>query len=247
MLHITVITLFPELFPGVLGASLTGRALEEGKWSLNTINIRDYGIGKHAQVDDTPSGGGAGMVLRADVVSEAIDAAIEKTKDSYTLIHLTPRGKTITQPLIHELSQKPSTTNAGEHHLIFLCGRFEAIDERIFEHYQPLELSLGDFVMTGGELAAMAVIDATVRLLPGVVGDEESLGEESFGLSKDYACLLEYPHYSKPPIWRGLAVPEVLTSGHHQKIDQWRKAQAEEITKRRRPDVWKRYEETQDE
>lgn len=241
MLHITAITLFPDLFPGPLGASLTGRALKEGKWSMDTINIRDFGIGPHNQVDDTPYGGGAGMVLRADVVAQAIDAAIEKAGNNYTLIHLTPRGKAITQPVIHELATKQKTSPNQGHHLIFLCGRFEAIDERILDHYQPLELSLGDFVMTGGELAAMAIIDATVRLLPEVIGDADSLGEESFGLSQDYACLLEYPHYSKPPIWRGKAVPEVLTSGHHEKVNQWRKAQAEKITQERRPDVWQRY------
>ena len=256
-LSITLVTLFPEMFPGPLGNSLIGRALEEGKWTLDTINIRDFGHGKHRQVDDTPYGGGAGMVMRADVVAGALTAAFEAHPDAL-LIHFSPRGQAITQPLLAQLArgEAPHTPNAtdiedrrtaerapeaGLRPLILLCGRFEAIDERILEHYQPLELSLGDFVMTGGELAAMALIDATVRLLPGVVGDADSLGEESFGMSEDYACLLEYPHYTKPPVWSGKNVPKPLLSGHHAEIEAWRKQQAEEVTKARRADLWERY------
>ncbi len=252
-MHITALTLFPELFPGPLGASLTGRALEENKWSLETINIRDFGHGKHSAVDDTPYGGGPGMVMRADVVGPAIDAAKAAHPDAQ-LIYFSPRGQRITQEIIKKLTGLAPHPNPlpgergrearvrGEpNDLILLCGRFEAIDERIIKHYQPLELSLGDFVMTGGEMAAYALIDACVRLLPGVVGDAESLGEESFGLAEDYACLLEYPHYSKPPIWNGLSVPEVLTSGDHGKIAEWRKAEAEAITKVRRPELLEKY------
>lgn len=256
-LSITVVTLFPEMFPGPLEHSLIGRALQERKWNLHTINIRDFGHGKHRQVDDTPYGGGAGMVMRADVISGALTAAFENNPDAQ-LIHFSPRGLPMSQPLLAELagihapalSLLPSNgedrrTQAreitGQRSLILLCGRFEAIDERILEHYDPLELSLGDFVMTGGELAAMALIDATVRLLPGVIGDADSLAEESFGMSKDYACLLEYPHYTKPPIWSGKNVPKALLSGHHAEIEAWRKTQAEEVTKARRPDLWDRY------
>ncbi|MBN66573.1 MAG: tRNA (guanosine(37)-N1)-methyltransferase TrmD [Rickettsiales bacterium] len=231
MLDITVLTLFPDMFPGPLGHSLIGRALDNELWRLNTINIRDYGIGKHKQVDDTPYGGGAGLVMKPDVVDGAITAALEQ-QPSAQLVHFTPRGQRITQPLLQSLTERP---------LVMLCGRFEAIDERVIEKYQPLELSLGDFVMTGGELAAMAVIDATVRMLPGVIGEEGSLAEESFGLCKDYACLLEYPHYTKPPKWDGQNVPETLLSGHHGEIEKWRLAQAKAITKQRRPDLWEQY------
>ncbi len=252
-LTITVVTLFPELFPGPLGASLTGKALKDGRWKLNTIDIRDYGQGKHRQVDDTPYGGGAGMVLRPDVVAGALTAAFEATPDA-TLIHFSPRGEKITQPLLAALAagervraaeNKDTERRTGERAvsggIILLCGRFEAIDERVLEHYQPLELSLGDFVMTGGELAAMALMDGVIRLLDGVIGDAESLGQESFGMSEDYACLLEYPHYTKPPIWEGKNVPEPLLSGHHAQIEAWRKQQAETVTKARRPDLWKKY------
>lgn len=255
-LNITVITLFPDMFPGLLDYSLIGKARAEGKWKLHTINLRDYGHGKHAQVDDTPYGGGAGMVIRPDVVEGALTAAYESNPDAQ-LIHFSPRGVPLNQPLVAELASgirhQASAANAPEErrknrslkpeacNLILLCGRFEAIDERVFEHYQPLEVSLGDFVMTGGEPAAFALIDAVVRLLPGVIGDTDSLGEESFGMSEDYACLLEYPHYTKPPKWKGKNVPEALLSGHHAQIEAWRKQQAEEVTKARRPDLWERY------
>ena len=228
--HATILTLFPEMFPGPLGHSLIGRALEEGKWSLECLNIRDFGIGKHRNVDDTPAGGGAGMVMRADVLGAAIDAAFAKTPDAQ-LIYMSPRGERFSQPRASELTAHHSK-------LIILCGRFEGIDERIIDKYQPLEVSLGDFVMTGGEIAAMALLDTCVRMLPDVLGEKESLAQESFGLAEDYACMLEHPHYTSPPVWQGLAVPNVLKSGHHAEIDHWRKAQAEEITKARRPDLW---------
>ncbi|MCI5050329.1 MAG: tRNA (guanosine(37)-N1)-methyltransferase TrmD [Rickettsiales bacterium] len=226
-----VITLFPEMFPGPLGYSLIGTALKEQKWDLQTINIRDFGHGKHAQVDDTPYGGGAGMVLRADVIGPAIDKAFELLPDA-KLAFMSPKGEHFTQKHAVSLIESP---------LIILCGRFEAVDERIIDKYQPIELSIGDFVMTGGELAAMAMLDACVRLLPGVVGEETSLHQESFGLDEKYACLLEHPHYTKPPNWQGLAVPDVLTSGNHAKIDAWRLERSEEITKQRRGDMWKQY------
>lgn len=227
---VTVITLMPDMYPGPLAHSLIGDALEQGTFSLNVVHLRDFGVGLHQKVDDTPYGGGAGMVLKPDVVDGAILAAREVQPDSL-LVHLTPRGEPLTQPVLSELIEKP---------LILLCGRYEAIDERVLEKHQPREISLGDFVLTGGDIAAMAIIEGAVRLLPGVVGDTESLGEESFGLRHDYACLLEYPHYTKPPIWNGMSVPEMLTSGHHANIAAWRKAQAEKVTRERRPDLWEK-------
>ena len=229
--HATILTLYPEMFPGPLGASLIGRALEEGKWKLDTINMRDFGIGKHQMVDDTPYGGGAGMVLRADVVDAAIQESLKHSPDAQ-LVYLTPRGKRFDQPMACELIKQPLT---------LLCGRFESVDERVIDKYQPFEVSLGDFVMTGGEIAAMAMLDACVRLLPDVIGEPESLEQESFGLSKDYACLLEHPHYTKPPIWEDRNVPEALLSGHHSRIEQWRLKQSEALTKARRSDLWERY------
>lgn len=252
--HATVLTLFPEMFPGPLGHSLIGKALESGIWSLDCINIRDFGVGKHQTVDDTPYGGGAGMVMLAEVLDAAIAEAFRRTPDA-TLIYFSPRGEHITQPLCASLAGLPVTglglteeEKALPHKpksippsLILLCGRYEAIDERIIEKHQPLEVSLGDFVMTGGELAAMALLDACIRLLPGVVGEPESLASESFGMNENYALLLEHPHYSRPPTWEGMAVPEVLLSGHHAKVEQWRLDQSEHITKARRPDLWQRY------
>ncbi len=252
-LHITILTLFPDMFPGPLSHSLTGKALKDGIWSLETVNIREFGIGKHKQVDDTPYGGGAGMVLRPDVVDAAIQEAFRHTPEA-RLIYMTPRGVPFHQQMACELTgvrdegrgtSKADVTSSlisRLSSLLFLCGRFEAIDERVIKKYQPLEISLGDFVMTGGELAAMAMIDACVRLLPGVVGEPESLSQESFGLNEDYALLLEHPHYTKPPVWEGMEVPDPLTSGHHAEIDAWRKAKAEEITAERRPDLWQAYQ-----
>lgn len=223
-----VITLFPTAFPGVLGESLTGKALQEGLWQLDTIDLRQFGIGKHRNVDDTPAGGGAGMVLRPDVVGTAIERAMEGAHGDWPLIYLSPRGAPMTQALMQRLSRAQGVT--------LLCGRFEGVDERVLEHYRVEEVSLGDFVMTGGEIAAQALIDATVRLLPGVLGNQASTEEESFA-----SGLLEHPQYTRPAEWKGRAIPEVLMSGHHGKIAEWRQQQAEAITKARRPDLWARH------
>lgn len=224
-----VLTLFPEAFPGLLGESLLGRALKDGLWQLETYDLRNYGIGKHRNVDDTPAGGGAGMVLRADVLEAAITDARAGAKGVMPLIYLSPRGRRMDQSLMQSLARTDGVT--------LLCGRFEGVDERVLDHFNIMEVSLGDFVMTGGELAAQALIDATVRLLPGVLGNQASTEEESFS-----AGLLEHPQYTKPAEWQGHAIPEVLLSGNHAKIAAWRRAQAEEITKARRPDLWQAYQ-----
>lgn len=224
-----IITLFPEAFPGILGLSLTGKALEQGLWALETIDLRPFGEGKHRNVDDTPAGGGAGMVLRADVVSKAIEQAAEGTprdRKAWPVIYMSPRGKPMDQATARRLSEADGIT--------LLCGRFEGVDERVLEAYGIEEISLGDFVLTGGEIAAQALIDATVRLIPRVLGNQASTEEESFSDG-----LLEHPQYTKPAVWNGRAVPEVLQSGHHAKIADWRKAMAERLTKERRPDLWR--------
>lgn len=220
----TILTLYPEIFPGPLSASLVGKALEEGKWALSTIDIRDFGEGKHRTVDDTPAGGGAGMVMRADVVAQAIDSA----PISGPLIYLSPRGAPLTQSRVREL--------AAEEGVTLLCGRFEGLDQRVIDAREIEEISIGDYILSGGEIAAMVLMDAVVRLLPGVIGAEESLGEESFETG-----LLEYPHYTRPRSWEGREIPDVLLSGDHGAVKRWREAQAEEITKERRPDLWERY------
>ncbi|MEJ6397362.1 tRNA (guanosine(37)-N1)-methyltransferase TrmD [Yoonia sp. 208BN28-4] len=219
-----VITLLPGAFPGILGESLTGRALQEGLWQLQTYDLREFGVGKHRNVDDTPAGGGAGMVLRADVLEAAILAARAKARGTMPLIYLSPRGKPFDQAMAQGLAQTDGAT--------FLCGRFEGIDERVLDHFDIIEVSLGDFVMTGGELAAQAMIDATIRLRPGVLGNFASTEEESFS-----AGLLEHPQYTKPAEWQGRAIPDVLLSGNHAKIAQWRRSEAERITRARRPDL----------
>ena len=228
-----VLTLFPEVFPGPLGVSLAGKALENGLWALEVLDIRDFARDKHRSVDDQPFGGGPGMVMRPDVVDGAIRAAREKGADM-PLIYLTPRGAPLTQKTVRRLAAGPG--------MILLCGRFEGVDERVLEAHRVEEISLGDFVLSGGEPAAVALIDACVRLLPGVIGSEESLSEESFERG-----LLEYPHYTRPDPWQGRAVPEALASGHHERIRRWRRAEAERITKERRPDLWARYRERNDE
>ncbi len=220
-----VLTLFPEAFPGPLGVSLAGKALKDGLWELETVNIRDFAADKHRTVDDAPFGGGPGMVMRADVVDAALAAGGDRQAP---VIYLSPRGKLLTQARVKALAAAPGVT--------ILCGRFEGIDERVIAARKIEEISLGDFVLAGGEVAAMALVEACVRLLPGVVGAEESLAEESFERG-----LLEYPHYTRPQEWQGRGVPEVLVSGDHGKIKAWRLAQAEEITKRRRPDLWASY------
>lgn len=228
-----ILTLYPDMFPGPLGHSIAGTALHKDHWSLTTINIRDYAEGKHQQVDDTPYGGGAGMVMKPDVVARAINAAFEQLPDAQ-LIHLSPRGTTLTQSLAKH------TVNAHDQ-FIFLCGRFEGIDERIIEHYKPQEISIGDYVLFGGELAAMVIIETMLRYVPNILGNPETHADESFTIGENCAGLLEYPHYTKPPIWNGVAVPNVLTSGNHSAIAAWRKSQAEKVTHKRRPDLWDAY------
>ena len=222
----TVLTLYPEMFPGPLGVSLAGRALEQGAWSLDTVQIRDFATDKHRTVDDTPAGGGAGMVLKADVLAAAIDHARSCNPQSPVLA-MTPRGKPITQARIRELAAGPGVT--------ILCGRFEGFDERIFAARQVEEVSLADIVLSGGEPAALAILDACIRLLPGVMGAASSGVEESFETG-----LLEYPQYTRPVEWEGRTIPEVLRSGDHAKIAAWRKQGALDDTRLRRPDLWER-------
>jgi len=224
----TVVTLFPELFPGPLAASLAGDALKRGLWGLETVVLRDFGLGRHRQVDDKPAGGGAGMVLRADVVAAALDAARAKAADAPAL-YLSPRGEPLTQPLVRDLAAAPG--------VVLLAGRFEGLDQRAIDACRLREVSIGDYVLSGGELAAMVLIDAVVRLLPGVVGKAASLADESFE-----AGLLEYPHYTRPRTWEGLTIPDVLLSGDHKRIAEWRRAQSERLTRDRRPDLWARRE-----
>jgi len=224
----TVITLFPEMFPGPLGFSLSGQALKNGIWSLDTVNIRAHGTGIHRSVDDTPFGGGPGMVMRPEVIDAAVRSAKVGPKNLPLLV-TSPKGAPLTQARVKEL-----TTGAG---IILFCGRFEGIDQRAIDVHAMEEFSIGDFVLSGGEPAAFALLDACVRTLPGVIGKSESLAEESFENS-----LLEYPHYTRPQIWGGLEVPEVLISGHHKNIKSWRLAEAEAITQRRRPDLWSKYQ-----
>ncbi|HEY1430662.1 MAG TPA: tRNA (guanosine(37)-N1)-methyltransferase TrmD [Stellaceae bacterium] len=222
--HATVLTIFPEMLPGPLAYSLAGKALRVGLWRLETVDIRDYAGDKHRSVDDAPFGGGPGMVMRPDV----LDAAIAGAGGMGPLILLSPRGRRLDQQRVRELAAMPGVR--------LVCGRFEGIDERVLEAHSIEELSLGDFVLSGGEPAAIALIDACVRLLPGVVGCTDALAEESFAEG-----LLEYPHYTRPQIWRDRAVPEVLVSGDHGRIRAWRRAEAERLTRNRRPDLWARY------
>ena len=220
----TVLTIFPEMFPGPLGLSLAGKALAGGKWALSAIDIRDFATGRHRSVDDTPAGGGAGMVMRADIAAAAVDAARDAMPEGTPAIYLSPRGKPLTQSRARELAEGPG--------MILLCGRFEGVDERALEARAIDEISIGDYVLSGGELAALVLIDVCVRLLPGVAGNEVSLAEESFAHG-----LLEYPHYTRPREWEGRAIPDVLLSGDHESIAKWRREQAEKITKERRPDL----------
>lgn len=222
----TVLTVLPEMFPGPLGVSLCGKALAEKRWSLETVDIRKFATTRYGSVDDTPAGGGPGMVMRADILAAAIDSV---ERDGRPLMLLSPRGVPLRQARARELSEGPGA--------VFVCGRFEGVDQRVIDARGLEEVSLGDYVLSGGELAAMIVIDAVVRLLPGVVGAEASLDEESFE-----AGLLEYPHYTRPQTWEGRDIPAILTSGHHQKIRDWRRAQSLEITKTRRPDLWEAHE-----
>jgi tRNA (guanine37-N1)-methyltransferase len=226
-----VITLFPEAFPGTLGLSLTGKALDQGLWRLEAIDLRSFGEGKHRNVDDTPAGGGAGLVLRADVVERALSVAASGTpadRARWPVIYLSPRGRPFDQAMARALSQAEGLT--------MLCGRFEGVDQRVLDHHGVVEVSLGDFVLTGGEIAAQALIDATVRLIPRVLGNQVSTEEESFSEG-----LLEFPQYTRPPVWLGRAIPDILLSGHHAMIATWRRAMAERLTKECRPDLWRAY------
>jgi len=222
----TILTLFPEMFPGPLGVSLLGKALANGLWSLEVRDIREHGLGKHRTVDDTPAGGGPGMVMRADVAAAAIDAV---ERQGRPLIYLSPRGSRLTQARVRELSAGPGA--------ILLCGRFEGLDQRVIAARGIEEISLGDFVLAGGEIAAMALIEASVRLIPGVLGDQASVEEESFA-----GHLLEYPHFTRPQSFEGTPIPDVLTQGNHKEISKWRRVQAEALTKATRPDLWTLYE-----
>lgn len=219
-----ILTIFPSMFPGPLGESLAGKALNENVWSLKVTDIRDFGLGKHRSVDDTPFGGGAGMVMRPDV----LDAAIASVVDERPLIVLTPRGAPLTQNRVRQLEQGPGA--------ILLCGRFEGIDQRVIEAREAEEISIGDYILSGGEIAALVLLDAVIRLLPGVMGHAESGVEESFS-----STLLEYPHYTRPAVWANRAVPETLTSGNHQAIAAWRHEAAAQTTRIRRPDLYNQY------
>lgn len=223
-MKVKVFTIFPDMFPGFLGYSLTGRALSDGLWSLEAVDIRDYAFDKHGSVDDTPTGGGAGMVMRPDVLANALKAHYRGGR----LINMSPRGVHLTQQLVRELSQEDDLT--------VICSRFEGIDQRVLDSWHAEDISIGDYILTGGEQAAQIMLDAVVRLIPGVLGNSESTQEESFENG-----LLEHPQYTKPQVWEGQAVPEVLMSGHHHNIAKWRREQSEIITKCRRPDLWKKY------
>jgi len=227
-----VLTILPDAFPGSLGLSLAGKGLAEGAWALDVIDMRDFATDKHRSVDDTPFGGGPGMVLRPDVVARALDNAIaQRPAEKRRIIYLSPRGRTLDQTTVREMEAADVVT--------MICGRFEGLDERLLQAREIEEVSLGDFVLSGGEPAAIALIDAVVRLLPGVVGDRKSLTEESF--EDD---LLEYPQFTRPQVWEGMAVPDVLVSGHHERVREWRRNEAERITKQRRPDLWDRFVES---
>ncbi len=218
-----ILTLYPEMFPGPLGASLSGDALERGIWSLTTHQIRDHGRGRHRAVDDTPAGGGPGMVIRADVLGEAIDA-VSVAGDTRPRLYMSPRGRRLDQRFVRDLAQGPGA--------VILCGRFEGVDERVIAGRDLIEVSIGDYVLSGGELAAMVMLDACVRLLPGVMGASASGEEESFE-----SGLLEYPHYTRPRAWEGRHIPDILLSGDHGAIARWRRAEALRITRERRPDL----------
>jgi tRNA (guanine37-N1)-methyltransferase len=223
MWHATIFTLFPEMFPGPLGYSVTGKALGH-HWSFDTINIRDFAADKHQTVDDTCFGGGPGMVMRPDILDEALNSVVEPIP----LIYLSPRGCTLTQSMVKKFASLPR--------IGLICGRYEGIDERVIQARNIQEVSIGDFILSGGEIASFVFIDACVRLLPGVTGNEQSTVQESFEDN-----LLEYPQYTRPREWKGMEVPEVLLSGHHEKINKWRQEQSRELTKKRRPDLWKRH------
>lgn len=225
--HASVITLFPDLFPGPLGASVIGRGLESGAWSLDTSFLRDYATDRHRTVDDTPSGGGAGMVLRPDILAAALDDVAPKA-DPRPKILMSPRGTPLTQARVRALAAGPGA--------VIVCGRFEGVDQRVIAARDLEEISIGDYVLAGGEVAAMVLLEAVVRLLPGVLGAAESHADESFEHG-----LLEYPHYTRPQTFEGYEIPDVLTSGDHGRVEKWRRDEAEALTRERRPDLWARY------
>lgn len=223
-----VLTLFPDMFPGTLGKSLAGRGLNEGIWELKTLDIRDFSSDKHRSVDDTPAGGGPGMVMRADILGKAFDAAATNADPNWPVVYMSPRGRTFDQTEAKRWKKAGGVT--------ILCGRFEGVDERVLEARNVEEVSIGDCVLSGGEPAAMVMLDAVIRMLPGIMGASETLAEESFE-----SGLLEYPHYTRPQVWEGREIPAVLTSGHHGEVAKWRQAKAEELTRIRRPDLWSTY------
>ncbi len=220
----SVFTLYPEMFPGPLGASMSGTALGKGVWTLEAINIREHGLGRHRAVDDTPAGGGPGMVLRADVLAASLDAGV-RADDPRPRLLMSPRGAPLTQKMAREFAAGPG--------LVVVCGRFEGVDERVIEGRELIEVSIGDYILSGGEIAALTLLDACVRLLPGVMGKDQSGDEESFE-----GGLLEYPHYTRPREWEGRQIPEALLSGDHARIARWRREQSEKLTRERRPDLW---------
>ena len=217
----TILTLYPEMFPGFLGQSLSGKALERGAWTIESVHIRDFATDKHRSVDDTPSGGGAGMVLRADILAKAIDSVGD---DDRPRLLMSPRGRPLTQKRVRELADGPGA--------VIVCGRFEGVDQRVIDARNLEEVSIGDYILSGGEPAAMILLDAVIRVLPGVMGNEQSGVHESFE-----SGLLEHPHYTRPPVFEGREIPEVLTSGNHAKIEKWRQEQALRLTAERRPDL----------
>ncbi|MBD1546425.1 tRNA (guanosine(37)-N1)-methyltransferase TrmD [Roseibium aggregatum] len=223
----TVLTLYPEMFPGPLGQSLAGRGLERGLWALETGQIRDFATDRHRSVDDTPAGGGAGMVLRADILAKAIDGSVPEDDPRPKLL-MSPRGRPFTQSMAHDLAEGPGA--------VIVCGRFEGVDQRVIDARNLTEVSIGDYILSGGEIAAITMLDAIVRLIPGVMGNMESAETESFETG-----LLEHPHYTRPAEFEGRTIPEVLTSGNHRKIAEWRQQQAEKLTRERRPDLWERH------
>ncbi len=223
-----VLTLFPEMFPSTLGHSLAGKALEKGIWSLQTLQIRDFATDKHKTVDAPSYGGGTGMVMKPDVIDAAVCHAKTLLPKKPIIIYPSPRGVPLTQELVEKLRNEQ---------LIIVCGRFEGVDERVIEHHNMLEVSLGDFILSGGEIAALAILDACVRLLDGVIGNADALSQESFATTSEFARLLEYPHYTRPSFWNGKSVPEVLLSGNHAEISAWRLEQAKLVTRARRPDL----------
>lgn len=235
-MRFTLLTLFPDMFPGSLGLSLAGKALQGGIWGYHTVNIREYAYDKHATVDDVPYGGGTGMVLRPDVLGAAITA---NTKERTRWLYMSPRGRLLEQGYVQELA-------AYNGDIGIICGRYEGVDERILEAFNIEEVSIGDYILSGGEVAALTLMDACIRLLPGVISKETALNEESFGQHAEYAGLLEYPLYTRPSTWEGRSVPEVLRSGNHQEVARWRLAQSQAITRNKRPDLWAKYQNKQE-